>query len=589
MSDQVEQVKQKIDILEIIGEKVTLKKAGRHYKGLCPFHSEKTPSFIVSPERQSYKCFGCGESGDVFSFLEKYEGMSFLESLETLAKRVGITIESYRPTVQDSRKKRLLAAMDLASEYYHFLLTKHESGEEAREYLKKRGISNEAIKQFKLGWAPNTWRNVSEFLIKKKGYKTEELEEAGMVIPSGGENFYDRFRGRVMFPLRDQRGIVVGFSGRTLSGDVKEAKYINSPETMIYSKSKMLYGLWENREYIRKENKAVLVEGELDTIPSWQAGEKAVVAIKGSAFTEEQARLIARYTKNILMALDADAAGQEAIKRAVNIAENIDMSIRVVQIEGGKDPGDVATNNPKAWREMVKGAVMYWDFLIESACKKYGTTTGEGARAISQEVVPVLATITNLVMKAHYAGILAKKLMIPEESIYEEMERVRKKKELSGLKEKVIKIEKGEVVSRREKLEKYLLAIALQSFEKVKDQLGEIEEEWFEVRAVGKVITLLKKWEGKTLEIKKFAGELPEELQSVIDETYLRDLTGVEDVKREWGRVKSEIEEFYLKAKLTQYSEEIKKMEEEKVSEEKMAKLQEEFALVSRKLSQVGK
>ncbi|MFH2019003.1 MAG: DNA primase [bacterium] len=320
MSDQVEQVRQKSDIVEIVGEKVTLKKAGRHYKGLCPFHSEKSPSFIVSPERQSYKCFGCGEGGDVFSFLEKYEGMSFLESLETLAKRVGITIESYRPTAQDTVKKRLLTAMDLASEYYHFLLTKHESGEVAREYLKKRGITNEAIKQFKLGWAPNSWRNVSDFLVKKKGYKPEELEQAGMVLAQGRDNFYDRFRGRVMFPLRDHRGIVVGFSGRTLSSDVKEAKYINSPETLLYSKSKMLYGLWENREYIRKEDRVLLVEGELDTIPSWQAGEKAVVAIKGSAFTQEQARLIVRYTKNILMALDADAAGQEAIKRAVNIA-----------------------------------------------------------------------------------------------------------------------------------------------------------------------------------------------------------------------------------------------------------------------------
>lgn len=589
MSDQVEQVRLKSDIVEIVGEKVTLKKAGRHYKGLCPFHSEKTPSFIVSPERQSYKCFGCGEGGDVFSFLEKYEGMSFLESLETLAQRVGITIESYRPTAQDVVKKRLLTAMDLSAEYYHFLLTKHESGDEARKYLRNRGITNEAIKQFKLGWAPNSWRNVSDFLVKKKGYKPEELEQAGMVLVQGRDNFYDRFRGRMMFPLRDHRGIVVGFSGRTLSLDVKEAKYINSPETRLYSKSKMLYGLWENREYIRKEDRVLLVEGELDMIPSWQAGEKAVVAIKGSAFTQEQARLIVRYTKNILMAMDADAAGQEAIKRAVNIAESMDMSIRVVQIDGGKDPGEVATADPKAWREMVKKAVMYWDFLIESTCQKYKTTTGEGVRTISQEVVPLLSTITNLVMKAHYVGFLAKKLKISEESIYEEMERVRKKKELSGLKEKVVKIERGETVSRREKIEKYLLSLALQNYEKLREDVLEVEEEWFEARAIGKVMAQLKRWQAKTLNIKKFANELPEELQDVIDETYLRDLTEVEDTKREWGRIKIEIEEFYLKAKLTQISEEIKKIEQKEASEKKMTMLQEEFAIVSRKLSQVGK
>lgn len=322
MNDQVEQIKSKIDIVEVIGERVVLKKAGRHFKGLCPFHSEKTPSFIVSPERQSFKCFGCSEGGDVISFLEKYDGMSFLEALEMLAKRAGITLESYRPTSQDVYKKKLLEIMSLSSEYFHFLLTRHKSGEEARSYLKSRGIVNEAISQFNLGYAPNQWRSVSEFLVNKKKYAPEDLEAVGLVIRKDTTGFYDRFRGRVMFPLKDHKGVVVGFSGRTLLKDEKEAKYINSPETMLYSKSKMLYGLWENREYIRKADAIVLTEGELDVIPSWQAGVRHVVAIKGSAFTSEQAQLIARFTKNIVMSLDADSAGQEAIKRAVNIAEN---------------------------------------------------------------------------------------------------------------------------------------------------------------------------------------------------------------------------------------------------------------------------
>src|SRR5688572_30221514 len=259
MNDQVEVIKSKVDIVEVIGERVVLKKAGRHFKGLCPFHSEKSPSFIVSSERQSYKCFGCQEGGDVFSFLQKYDGMSFYEALETLAKRVGVTLESYRPTSQDAYRKRLLEIMSLASEYYHFLLTKHKSGEEARAYLKSRSITNDAINQFNLGYAPNSWRSVSDFLIQKKQYSLEELEAVGLVIRKDAGNFYDRFRGRVMFPLRDHKGVVVGFSGRTLSNDEKEAKYINSPETQLYSKSRMLYGLWENREQIRKENAIVLV------------------------------------------------------------------------------------------------------------------------------------------------------------------------------------------------------------------------------------------------------------------------------------------------------------------------------------------
>lgn len=587
-TDQVGQVKEKNDIVEIIGEKVVLKKAGRHFKGLCPFHSEKTPSFVVSPERQSFKCFGCGEGGDVFSFLQKYEGMSFLESLEALAKRVGITLDSYRPTSQDAAKKHLVTALDLAAEYYHFLLTKHASGQEAREYLRERGITNEAVQQFRLGWSPNSWRSVSEYLILKKGYREAELEAAGMMIKSEGGSYYDRFRGRIMFPLRDHRGVVVGFSGRTLSKDVKEAKYINSPETSLYSKSKMLYGLWENREYIRKEDRLILMEGELDVIPSWQAGVKAAAAIKGSAFTEEQARLIGRYTKNVAMALDADEAGKEAIKRAVNIADNLDMSIRVVQVKGGKDPGDVAIKDAKNWREMVKGATLYWDFLIEDAKEKYDPESGSGTKAISQELVPAIAAISNLVVRAHYVGELAKLLRVPEESIYEEIERQRKKKELSGLKEAVKRIEKGETLSRKEKIEEYLLSIALQYYTKIRETLSGLQEEWFTTRAVAKIVEALKIWPDKELQISRFAATLPQELHFMLDQAYLRDLTMIEQIEKEWEKIVKEVEELYLKNRLTELAKEIAKTEGGG-QEKAFAQLQEDFARLSHRMSQIAK
>lgn len=569
-NEQVEQVKGKVDIVEIIGERVVLKKAGRHFKGLCPFHSEKSPSFIVSPERQSFKCFGCQEGGDVISFLEKYDGMSFLEALETLAKRVGITLESYRPTSQDAYRKKLLEIMSLSSEYFHFLLTKHESGQEAREYLKTRQIGSEGIKQFNLGYAPNQWRSVSEYLIKKKHYEPAELEAVGLIIRKENNNHYDRFRGRVMFPLKDHKGVVVGFAGRTLSKEASEAKYINSPETMLYSKSKMLYGLWENREHIRKADSIVLVEGELDVIPSWQAGVKNVVAIKGSAFTQEQAQLIARFTKNIYMSLDSDSAGQEAVKRAVVIAESMDMSIRVVQIAGGKDPGDVATINPRGWREMVKAGVLYWDFLIESALASHDPKTGSGAGEISKIVVPAIAQIANSVMKAHYVRELAKQLSVPEESIYSEINRINKKKELNILKETVQSIEKGQV-SRREEIEEYLLAIALQNFEKIKTKLSELEQEWLRFGAIGKIFQKLGNWDQKkTFEIQVLAGELPAELQPVIDKTYLRDLTRVEDVTREWDKTLRELKGIYLK-------EELKKLSQEIVSAEKKGEVTEQL------------
>lgn len=581
MNDQVEQIKSKIDIVEVIGERVVLKKAGRHFKGLCPFHSEKSPSFIVSPERQSFKCFGCQEGGDVISFLQKYDGMSFLEALEILAKRVGITLESYRPTSQDAYKKKLLEIMSLASEYYHFLLTKHKSGEEALAYLKSRRITSEAISQFNLGYGPNQWRSVSEFLINKKKYAPEDLESAGLIIRNES-GFYDRFRGRVMFPLKDHKGVVVGFSGRTLLKDEKEAKYINSPETMLYSKSKMLYGLWENREYIRKDDAIVLTEGELDVIPSWQAGVKNVVAIKGSAFTSEQAQLIARFTKNIVMSLDADNAGQEAIKRAVNIAENMDLSIRVVQITGGKDPGDVASENPSGWREMVKKSVLYWDFLIESAFSLNDATTGEGAKAISVAVVPALAQITNSVMRAHYVSDLGKKLGIPEESIYSEIERTNKKKELNILKQTVSNIENGKV-SRREEIEEYLVALGLQFYEKIKNDLDKIDLAWISTPAVEKILKKLISWDNKAeFKIQMLAKSLPPELQTMLDQTYLRDLSRIEDPRREWERGVSEIRELYVKSELKKLATAIASAEKKS---EGIEELQTRFVNLSRSLS----
>lgn len=589
MNDQVEQVKSKIDIVEVIGERVILKKAGRHFKGLCPFHSEKSPSFIVSPERQSFKCFGCQSGGDVITFLQDYDGMSFLESLEMLAKRVGMTLESYRPTSQDAYKKKLLEIASLTSEYYHFLLTKHQSGAEARNYLKSRGIGSEAIAQFNLGYAPNQWRSVSDFLIQKKKYTPEDLEAVGLIIRGQttdsrlqSTHFYDRFRGRVMFPLKDHKGVVVGFSGRTLIKDEKEAKYINSPETMLYSKSKMLYGLWENREYIRKENGIVLVEGELDVIPSWQSGVKNVAAIKGSAFTSEQAQLMTRFTKNVVMSLDADSAGQEAIKRAVTIAENMDLSIRVVQITGGKDPGDVATQNPRSWREMVSSAVLYWDFLIDSALSRHDPRTGAGAKAISNEVVPALAQIANSVMRAHYVSQLSKKLGVPEESIYSEIDRTIKRKELNILKQTVTSIEKG-TVSRREEVEEYLLALALQNFAVIKECLPKLDLAWISTPAILKIMERIMVWDSKIeFKIQTLAKDLPPELQPILDTTYLRDLSPVEDSLKEWERVVTEIRGMYGRAELKKLSEEITEAEKKgEVTED----LQTRFVALSKSLS----
>lgn len=586
--DQVEQVKQKTDIVQIIGERVDLKKAGRNFKGLCPFHSEKSPSFMVSPERQTYKCFGCGEGGDVFTFLQKYEGMSFLESLEVLAERAGVQLEEYKPSSQDLRKKRLLEVLHLAGEYYSWILDNHKVAGVARKYLKKRGITSEAIRTFQLGYAPDNWRNVSEFLVEKKGYKEEDLYDVGLVIQSD-KGHYDRFRGRVMFPLRDHKGSIVGFSGRTLSKDKNQAKYINSPETRLYSKGDMLYGLYENRSYVRKDDRIVLVEGELDMIPSWQAGVKSVVAIKGSAFTEEQARLIARHTQNIVMALDADMAGQEAIKRAVRTADSLDLRISIVQIKEGKDPGDIATENAKNWRDLVKGAVSYYDFLLDSLMGRNDVTKGEGAQAVTDEFIPALSGISNMVVRAHYVKELAKNLDVPEESVYGEIDRIQKKQEFNILKEKVKDIEVSSV-SRRERVEEYLLSLSLQKYREIRDELKEIDLTWFLSPAVKKVIEKLVLVKNDSLDMGKFGAKFPPELQETIDNAYLRDLSsldeGVASVK-EYIKIREEVATLSIRDSMHELTDRIAEAEQTG-KDSRLKELQAEFTNLSKQLASLG-
>lgn len=237
---QIQAVKDATDIVEIIGSKLQLQRSGSYFRSVCPFHSEKSPSFFVSESMQRYKCFGCGESGDVYTFLEKYEGMTFHEALQFLADKAGIKLDSYRPSQEDDERKQILEALDLAKEYYHYLLTQHKIGELARDYLKTRGSNSQSIKIFQLGFAANSWDGLVKYLHHKKKYSHEILLKAGLILNKGGR-YYDRFRNRIIFPLKNHRGQVVGFSGRTLDKDPKSAKYINSPETLLYHKKEMLY------------------------------------------------------------------------------------------------------------------------------------------------------------------------------------------------------------------------------------------------------------------------------------------------------------------------------------------------------------
>lgn len=479
---QIVQVKDATDIVQIIGERLELQRAGSQLKANCPFHSEKSPSFFVSEVMQRYKCFGCGEHGDVFTFLEKYEGMTFAEGLKYLADRAGIVLESFKPSPQEDLRERLYAILSLSQAYYHYILTTHPAGEVAREYLKKRGVTGESVKVFQLGYSLPGWDGLTVYLHKKKGYTLSDIEAAGLATRGKNGSYYDRFRDRVMFPLTNHRGKVVGFSGRILSSsadkqpEIKEAKYINTPETELYHKSELLYGFSQLYQSIRKEKEVVVVEGELDVISSAQAHVNNVVAIKGAAFTRDHAQLLRRTVERVLLSLDRDAAGVEATKRAIEVSKEFELELRVIVIPDGKDPDELAKSNPKAWREAVDSSISVYQFLIDATLAKFDPETPEGKRHAIDELAPVLASITHAVEQDFYIKKVAKLLHVSPDILIKDIQRFSsgKKSRVStprkttaentqneGAVGSLVLTKKKQKKSRRSRLEEYSLFLHL--------------------------------------------------------------------------------------------------------------------------------
>lgn len=551
--DELEEIKQKIDIVNFISESLPLKKAGRNFKALCPFHGEKTPSFVVSPERQIWHCFGCQRGGDVFGFLMQMENLEFPEALEILAKRAGVKlIRSFQASEQAKLKEKIFQINHLAGEFYHWLLLNHVSGKQALDYVLGRGVGKKSIDTFSLGWAPNSWDSLMKFL-SKKGYSTSELETAGLIVKT--QNYYDRFRNRLIFTLRDQRGNVVGFAGRTLDPNVTEAKYINTPETPVYIKGNVLYGLDVTKEAIKKEDKAIIVEGEFDLISSFQAGVANVVAIKGSALTEGQTNLLKRYTQNISLALDMDVAGDAAAHRGIEVADRVGFSITVVKLPQGKDPDECVRINPGLWQKAVKQSMPVFDYFLDSSLARHGKETAEGKKKIGDEVLPILTKITNPIIQAHYLAKLAKLLGVSEEVI------VQTAKKLVKAEIRPVKTTLSSRVQapRPELLEEMLLAMVLQSenprMVMEMGDLWELTNKLLTTPSVKRIFKLLldflKKDEEKKFAITDFAKTLPQELVALVDRAYLVDLDKMLDDKkifdRELAKTTLEIKKIFFK------------------------------------------
>ncbi len=471
LNSPIDQIKSKIDIVELIQEYIPLKKAGVNYKALCPFHSEKTPSFFVSQDKQIWHCFGCGKGGGIFDFVMEIEGIEFGDALRLLAKKAGVTLKRQDKALQ-TKRARLIAILNLASKYYHQALKESKAGKTARDYLKKRKIDDLTRDQFRLGFAPNLWHALSEFL-EKKGYKPEEISEAGLTVKKEGEDFYDRFRNRLIFPIWDVHGNVVGLGGRTLSKDESVAKYINTPQTLVYDKSRVLYGLDKAKAEIRRKNQAIIVEGYTDVISSHRIDVSNVISSSGTALTEGQIQLIKRYTPNVVLAFDMDLAGDEATRRGIDLAISMGLGVKVASLPQSKDPDECIKKDPKIWLKTIKKAKPILDYYFDSAFSDKDINEVEDRKAISAVLLPVIGRIPDKVEQAFYIQKLAKKLGVSEDVLSDALKTQPRIKEPRYRKEETIS--KTEEVSEIDIVGERLLALVLvfPQYLKILDQVKE--------------------------------------------------------------------------------------------------------------------
>lgn len=457
-----EEIKARLDIVDFIGQYVPLKKAGRNYKALCPFHSEKTPSFFVFPDTQHWRCFGaCAEGGDIFTFVTKHEGLDFPQALRLLAERAGVELVSPTPQQAQIREahERLRALLAEAAAFFHRQLLQAPNAAHARAYVEQRGLHEETVAQFRLGYAPDSWDATMNFLLGR-GFARQDLIDGGLLVLKDDGSAYDRFRGRLMIPICDVQGEVVGFGARALSADA-EPKYLNSPQTPIFDKSRLLFGLSQARRAIRESETAVIVEGYMDVMQAHQAGFFNVIAQMGTALTEPQLRLLARYARRLILALDPDTAGQMATERGREVVERVSkvaalqageegvwgfdtaereyharltaefdargmityesrlgFDIRVLTLPEGKDPDDLIREAPQEWAALLEQALPIVEYVIQRTISSQNLDDPKVKSGIARQIVPLIEGIADRVERDHYRQRLARLLKVSEEALF---------------------------------------------------------------------------------------------------------------------------------------------------------------------------
>ena len=535
--DQTARIREKTDIVSLVSEFITLKKAGRNFKANCPFHNEKSPSFVISPERQIWHCFGCGKGGDCYSFLMEYEHIEFPEALRILGKKAGIEVKEVYGTPTFSQKEKIYQINKQAVKFYNYILTEHTIGKKALSYLtEKRKITPSLIKTYQLGFSPAFGNALTNYLIDKKKYNKKDLNDAGISFERGGKVF-DFFKGRIMFPLMDQHGNVTGFSGRILEDNVSSfsgPKYINTRDTIVYHKGSQFFGLSTAKDEIKSKEQAILVEGEFDVISAFKEGIKNVIAVKGTALTENQVAILSRFTPKVSLCLDMDTAGFEAVKRSLLVLEKRGLVTTVI-IPNGKDPDEAIKKDPVEFKKAVRNDIGVYDYLIEKTLEKVNKKEALGKRKIAEELLPFIAQISNEVLKEHYLKKISREIDTSYESLSKEVEKIQSGKKLTE-----ILSPKKEKRSRRETLEEYLTALIVQAEDMkyvLENDLKNLEKYKFMTPSYKKIIDNLINYEKgkKELDIKRFAEVLPKELTKIFDTCYLLPLVKF-DVKEKYNK-----------------------------------------------------
>lgn len=566
LNSPVEEIKNRLDIVEVIGSYIKLQKAGANFRAICPFHSEKKPSFLVSPVRQIWHCFGgCGTGGDVFKFIMMIEGVEFGDALRLLAQKAGVELKKQDPRLKTERQ-RLYEICELACCFFEKQLGGSSVGKEAEKYLLDRGLAKESIKKWRLGYSPDVWQGLSDFLFSR-GYKQEEIQKAGLALTSEKGSFYDRFRGRIIFPVFDLNSRVVGFGGRVFKSE-DTAKYLNTPATLLYDKSRTLYGLDKAKVEIRKKSHCLLVEGYIDLILVSQAGYENAAAISGTALTSYQLQILKRYSDNLYIAFDMDLAGDSATKRGIDLAQNQGFNIKIVTMPEGKDPADIISQAPQDWQKLVEEAKSILEFYFQTAFIRWSGKTPEGKREISKIILPVIKRIPNQIERSHWAQELARRLSVKEEVVEEELKRT--KQEPFRLSEEVNSLPEVSVPkNRKDLLEERVASLVLKN--PASATLVTKEHLHYFSSKIQVILT---------------GNPLPEDTDFV-NYLYLKsEVEGeIPDCQQELELCLAELKNLDVRNKLNEICSEIKKAEEEK-NQKKINNLMRQFNELSQELTQ---